>query len=192
MKVTISGKQINIGQALQVYVEDGLQAGVSKYFDRATSATVQFSKEKHLFCAHIFVNEGTGTGIAINGEGKEDEIHAAFDKALARIEKQLRRYKRKLKNHHVDKEAIAGFATKYVLSEDGQEVQEDAQEDELIIAEKQSEIEHLTVSDAVMRMNLANLPALMFINKKNGAVNVVYRRDDGNVSWVDYNHENAA
>lgn len=189
MQVSVTGKKFDVGSSLREYVEDNIDKSVNKYFDNAIDASVVFSKEKHLICVDILVNEGTGNGVVIKGQAKENEPYVSFDSALARIEKQLRRYKRKLKNRKGRKPMDEIFgpvydAKKYVLSDEGEETEE--QEDNpLIIAEKQTKIETLTVSDAVMRMNLANLPALMFVNKKSGGINVVYRRLDGNISWVD-------
>lgn len=189
MKITISGQHIKIGASFEEYIQSSLDEAVKKYFDHATTASVKFTKESHLFVTHIVVNEGTGTGIIIKSDAKMDEIYASFDKACSRVEKQLRRYKRRLKSHkNVEKSSSLMEATKFVISDDGQEVSEnDSENAPLIIAETQTNVEKLSVSDAVMRMNLANLPALMFINSKNGEVNVVYRRNDGNITWVDYN-----
>ena len=195
MHITVSGKGLNVGASLKEHVESNLEAAVSKYFDRAIDGDVVFSKESHLFCANIMVNEGTSASMAIKSEGKAEDIYAAFDIAVDRVEKQLRRYKRRIKNHK-GKADMGGnnlsqaTATKYVISDDGQDADED--DNPLIIAEKQTVIETITVSDAVMRMNLANLPALMFINKKTGSVNVVYRRHDGNISWVDSDNKQSS
>jgi ribosomal subunit interface protein len=185
MKIAITGKHLKIGQELKQHITDKLNNEIKKYFENAISADVTFSREPHLFVADINVNEGTGTGIFVKSQAKEDDIFVSFDRALDKVAKQLRRYKRKIKSH--DKlsvaEAASSFkATKYVISDDGQDMEDD---NPLIIAEKQTSIENLTVADAVMRMNLSNLPALMFINKKTGHVNTVYRRLDGNISWVD-------
>ena len=183
MQIKVSGKQIDIGASLTEYVKDAIEKSVSKYFDRAINANVVFSKEKHLSCADIVVNDGTGVGPVIKGNGKATEIYVAFDEALSRIEKQLRRYKRKIKDHH--KEKINGVSTggmKYII--DGR-LEEEAQDNPLIIAEKSSSIDTLSVSDAVMHMDLADLPALTFINEKTKTVSVVYHRKDGNISWVD-------
>lgn len=196
MRVSVSGKNINVGSALQEHVETALEAVVNKYFDKAIDAEVLFSKEGHLFCADILVNEGTGSGILIKGQAKADDVYPAFDLAAEKVEKQLRRYKRKLKNHHKKGEGDVSFemfeAKKYVISEN--ENEEEASEDDnpLIIAEKQTAIETLTVADAVMRMNLANLPAYVFINKKTGGINMVYHRKDGNITWLDCDQKNAA
>lgn len=184
MKVTVSGKNMNVGESLRNYAEDELQIKVTKYFERAIEAHIIFHKEAHLFCTDITVNEGTGNQSIIKGQGKSDDVYAAFDQAADRIEKQLRRYKRKLKNHNGNTKEVLIDATKYVLSNDGQEIA-DEQDNPLIIAEKHMTIEPLTVSDAVMRMDLAGLPALMFVNKKTDTVNLVYHRNDGNITWVE-------
>lgn len=197
MQISVSGKNIKVGDALRQHVNEALEKGISKYFDRAIHADVVVTKETHLFCTDIIVNQGTGTKVIIKGRGESGDVYASFDQAASRIEKQLRRYKRRLKNHSKRPTAenvheILEFeARKYVLADSGEE--EAAEEDNpLIIAEKPTAIETLTVSDAVMKMDLANLPALMFINKKNGGVNVVYRRHDGNISWVDTGRKFAA
>lgn len=192
MQITVSGKQIDIGQALQEHVETRLRELIEKYLDRVTDAMVVFSKESHLFRADIIVNSGTGTHArtTIKGQAESDEIYSAFGMAADKVEKQLRRYKSRLKDHHktkphprdVDEARI--MATKYVLSS-GNEEEESQEENPLVIAEKSTEIETLTVSQAVMKMDLADLPALMFFNRAHGGLNVVYRRKDGNISWVD-------
>lgn len=187
MHITVSGKHLKIGNSLKQHVTESTESGIKKYFGRAISADIHFGKEAHLLVCDIIVNEGTGAHHSYyKSQAKEENIFAAFDKALERIEKQLRRYKRKIKDHHKVRmgDATAIAATKYVISE------EDTGEDNpVIVAEKQTAIEELTVADAVMRMNLANLPALMFINKKSKQYNVVYKRLDGNISWVESKSE---
>jgi ribosomal subunit interface protein len=188
MKITISGKQIKVGAALQEYVKENIDISIKKYFEQAISAQVTFSKESHNFTCDIVVNEGVSNQLYYKSQAKEENIYASFDRALERMEKQLRRYKRRLKNHHKQGmgEATSWEATKYVISDDGQDFEDLGEADNpLIIAEKQTAIETLTVADAVMRMNLSNLPALVFINKKTNSFNVVYKRLDGNISWVD-------
>lgn len=192
MQITVSGKHLEIGTALQKYVVAELEAIVTKYFDQAISADVVFTKERHLFRSDILVNEGTGTHSIIKGNAQDDDVYASFDLCAAKIEKQLRRYKRRIKDHHksrLDKDNIAFLpATKYVISPQSDfadEMLDKQNGSPLIIAEKPTEIETLTVSDAVMRMDLGQLPALMFLNKKTGSVNVVYKREDGNISWID-------
>ncbi|MCE3232301.1 MAG: Sigma(54) modulation protein [Rickettsiaceae bacterium] len=185
MQIFVSGKHLDVGSALHNYVESELTNTVSKYFEHAVSANVVFTKVRHLFKADIIVNEGTGHQLIIKGGAEDDDAYAAFDLALTRIAKQLRKYKGRIKDHHKsrpDKDMQSFGATKYVIS--NEESYQSAEDAPVIIAEKPTEVETLTVSDAVMRMDLGQLPALMFINKKTMAVNVIYRREDGNISWI--------
>lgn len=197
MQIKVSGKGVDVGEALRKYVEERLSAGIPKYLDRVTSVDVVLSREAHMFRTDIVANTGTHAGLVVKGRGDAGDAHASFDAAADKIEKQLRRYKRRLTDHH--KHQVDAFdaaveqqvrATKYVLaSREEEEATEDAP---LIIAEKATRIETLTVSEAVMRMDLADLPALMFYNKANGRLNTVYRRVDGNISWVDPEQQSAA
>jgi ribosomal subunit interface protein len=192
MKIDVSGKGIKVGASLQEYVEDRLSKAVTKYFDHAIHGHVVFSHEgEYLYRADIHVNEGTGTRELIKAFATSDDIYAAFDMSLVKIEKQLRRYKTKIKSHHKKKlsEVIGeeSFkATKYVISSKSfAEEDEESNDNPLIIAEKPTDIQKLSVSEAVMKMDLASLPALLFINSATGRLNVVYHRADGNISWVD-------
>lgn len=181
MQINISGKGIDVGESFRNHTEAKLEEGVKKYLDRVVSLDVVISKENHLFHVSIHGNTGTSSGVMIKSTANAADIYAALDSAAEKIEKQLRRYKRKLTDHHSQK--IDEFSgVKYVIS--SAEKEEEA-EQPLIIAEKATKITTLTVSEAVMRMNLAELPALMFYNAGNGRLNVVYKRADGNISWVD-------
>ncbi len=189
MQISVTGKHINVGAALKEYIEVELDNIVTKYFEQAISATVVITKEKHLFVTGIVVNEGTANHIWIKASAKDDDPHASFDLAAARVGKQLRKYKDKIKDHHkvrIDKsyDFDSLEATKYVISPEQSSGANQSDDEALIIAEKSIQIESLTVSDAVMRMDLGELPAYMFINKKTNAVNVIYRRVDGNISWI--------
>lgn len=191
MQLSVTGKHLDVGKSLREYVETELNGIVTKYFEHAISADVVFTKVRHLFRADIVVNEGTGTSTLIKSNAEDDDVYSAFDLAAAKAEKQLRRYKRKIKDHHKERpDKEFSSATKYVISPNFNLDEVDAQTDEsddapLIIAEKPAAIETLTVSDAVMRMDLGQLPAVLFKNKKTGEINVVYRREDGNISWID-------
>lgn len=179
MQIQVSGKQVEVGQALTAYVEQRLSASIPKYLDRVTHVDVVLSKEAHNFRVDINLSPGTHGHLAVKARGDAADAHAAFDVAADKVEKQLRRYKRKLNDHRA--EEATHRATKYVISQP-EEVVEDSP---LIIAEKETAIQSLTVSEAVMRMDLEDLPALVFFNKANGRLNTVYRRADGNISWVD-------
>jgi ribosomal subunit interface protein len=191
MQLTVSGKQVDLSDALRVHVEQHLDTITTKYFDHALEASVTFSKARSFFTCDINVH--AGRGITVRGEGEAGDAHAAFDDAAEHIATRLRRYRRRVSDHARD----GGSRTKpesgkeFVLrAEDGTEP-EQKHTTELealhatIIAESDATIETLSVRDAVMRMDLAFQNVLMFRNKKNGQFNVVYRRADGHIGWID-------
>lgn len=188
MQLQISGRHVDLGAAFQEHVEKRLSDGMSKYLDRIVSMDVVVAKEAHhQFRVDIHGNTGTHAGLVIKSQGNAGEIYAAFDDAATKAEKQLRRYKRRIKGHHHgdDKASRAHVARKYVLQSEAHDGELDEKGAPTVVAEKSTSIETLSVSDAVMKMDLAALPALMFFNAGNGRLNVVYRRVDGNISWVD-------
>ena len=186
MRYQITGKQIDIGEALQVHVKDGLGVVVDKYAERPTDAQVVFSRNAHEYVCEATVH--LSTGLTAQAKAHATEIYAAFDSCCEKMEKQLRRYKRRLKNHHNTRaEPVELFgASSYILASD---VNSDADEPEtlqpMIIAEMETKIPSLSVGEAVMQMELAGAPALVFRNEGSDGVNVVYRRDDGNIGWID-------
>ncbi len=191
MHVIVKGKQVDVGTALTEYIEDTLETHVSKYFDNAIDATVTLSRPTHDF--HIECNVHLGSGITVAASANNADPHICFDAACERIDKQLRRYKRRLKDHHSKerlkaKEQLA--AQSYVLAPEPDEEPESANGADgdwqpMIIAETSQDIPDCSVGEAVMRMDLANLPAMMFHNSGTKGLNVVYRRPDGNIGWID-------
>lgn len=187
MRYQISGKQIDIGEALQTHVKTELGEVVQKYAERPTDANVVFSRSGHEHVCEATVH--LSTGLTAQAKAHEPEIYAAFDACCAKMEKQLRRYKRRLKDHHKDRvEPVELFgASSYILaSETHQEESEPDTLQPMIVAEMETNIPSLTVGEAVMQMELAGAPVLVFRNEKNkDGLNVVYRRDDGNIGWID-------
>lgn len=185
MQIQVNGKQIDVGEALRSHVEDRLSATVGKYADRAVDGAVTFSRDGHGFRADAQVH--LPTGLVAQASGAATDIYAAFDGCVERIEKQLRRYKRRLKDHHSEKrepvDAVA--ARSYVLAGDDDADAEPDGRDPVIVAETTMDIEKISVGDAVMRMELTHAPFLIFRNQRHGGLNVVFRRDDGNIGWVD-------
>ncbi len=186
MRYKISGKQIDIGAALQVYVQDELDAVVRKYAERPTDANVVFSRDAHEFVCEATVH--LSTGLTAQAKAHSTEIYAAFDGCRDKMEKQLRRYKRRLKDHHRDRaEPVELFgAPSYILASNDKA--DDAEPETLqpiIVAEMETRIQTLSVGEAVMQMELAHENVLVFRNEGNGALNVVHRRDDGNIGWID-------
>ena len=190
MRIAVNGKQMDVGAALQGHVQDELGALVTKYFEQALDATVVFSKEAHFFRCDITVH--AGRGVTVKGGAEANDPYPAFDGAADRIGKQLRRWKRRLKDHKGragDEEEAGMPAQSYVLAGPGdeEEAAEAFPEDSnpMVVAEMPTEIPSCSVSNAVMRMDLADQPAMMFRNSAHGRLNVVYRRPDGNIGWID-------
>ena len=186
MRYQISGKQIDIGNALQTYVQDELNGIVQKYAERPTDANIIFSKSGSEFVCEATVH--LSTGLTASAKAHAHEIHAAFDRTAEKMEKQLRRYKRRLKDHHqVRSEPVEYFgASSYILASE-QETEDSEPEtlQPMIVAEMEARIQELSVGEAVMQMELAGAPVLVFRNEGNNGLNVVYRRDDGNIGWID-------
>ncbi len=186
MRYQISGKQIDIGDALQTHVKEELGESVRKYAERPTDAMVVFSKSGHEFVCEATVH--LSTGLTASAKANSNDIYGAFDACNAKMEKQLRRYKRRLKDHHKDRvEPVELFgASSYILaSTEDADVQEPETLQPMIIAEMQTKIATLSVGEAVMHMELAGAPVLVFRKEGKDGVNVVYRREDGNIGWID-------
>jgi len=186
MRYQITGKQIDIGEALQVHVKDGLGVVVDKYAERPTDAQVVFSRNAHEYVCEATVH--LSTGLTAQAKAHATEIYAAFDSCCDKMEKQLRRYKRRLKNHHNERaQPVEHFgASSYILAGGNDpEAEEPETLQPMIIAEMEAKIPSLSVGEAVMQMELAGAPALVFRNEGHDGVNVVYRRDDGNIGWID-------
>ena len=196
MQLTMTGKQIDIGDALRRHIEASLSSILEKYFKTAIEAHVVVSKEAHLTTAEVSIH--IGRGIVVNAHAAAPEAHPAFDAAAERLAKQLRRYKRRLRDQHAKaREASASTerAMAYVLAPvtegtEADDTEEDAAEDgaagaPAVIAEMSTELPNLTVGEAVMRMDLADALVLLFRNRSHGELNLVYRRADGNIGWID-------
>jgi len=186
MRYQISGKQIDIGEALQTHVQTELGEIFAKYAGRPTDAYVVFSKSGHEFVCETVVH--LSTGLTAQSKAHATEIYAAFGGSSEKMEKQLRRYKRRLKDHHRDRSQPVELsdAGSYILAaSDESEGAEPESVTSMIVAEMEAKIPSLSVGEAVMQMELANASVLVFRNEGHGGVNVVYRRDDGNIGWVD-------
>jgi ribosomal subunit interface protein len=191
MHVTVAGKQVETGEALKVHVRDGLDAITRKYFDHALEANVTFHRSRAHFACDI--NLKAGRGLALRAEGEGPDAHRAFDEAAEHLAKRLRRYRRRMNEHSradaPEREAAAPAGLERVLrdvEEEGDEtVAPNGADHGAIIAEHATEITLMTVGEAVMRMDLAHVPVMMFRNKATRTLNVVYRRADGHVGWID-------
>ncbi|HEX8447687.1 MAG TPA: ribosome-associated translation inhibitor RaiA [Sphingomonas sp.] len=186
MEIRVSGHQVDTGDALRAHVGERMQGIADKYFSRSISAHATFGQGPHgsFTCdivAHVM------QGLILKGHGQGNEAHPAFDQAAARIETQLRRYMRRLK----DKQATtsmggAGYDENagYTVFQPGAD-EEEVSDNPVIIAETRVDVPDATVSDAVMMLDLRNTGALLFKNAGTGAFNMVYRRPDGTIGWVE-------
>ncbi|MCL7465442.1 MULTISPECIES: ribosome hibernation-promoting factor, HPF/YfiA family [Paracoccaceae] len=186
MRYQISGKQLDVGEALQTHVKSELGETVEKYAQRPTDAIVVFSRNAHEYLCEATVH--LSTGLTATAKGHATEIYAAFESCREKMDKQMRRHKRRLKDHHRDRVEPVEFgpAGMYVLAAEEDETEHNGTSlAPVIVAEMEAKVPTLSVGEAVMQMELAGAPLLVFRNEKHGGVNVVHRRDDGNVGWID-------
>ena len=198
MQLTVTGKQVDVGDALRRHVETSLDIVLGKYFRTAIEAHAVFAREAHLITADVSLH--VGRGIVVNSSAAATDHYVAFDAAAERLAKQLRRYKRRLRDYHGGKARVPHLqgepdrpemAQAFVLAPIDDE-DDDAADAAManggapvVIAEMSTELPQLTVGEAVMRMDLADAPVLLFRNRSHGELNLVYRRGDGNIGWID-------
>ena len=188
MDIRVSGHQVDTGDALRTHVEERLQGIADKYFSRSISAHVTFGHAPHgSFSCDIVAN--VMQGVILKGSGQGGEAHPAFDIAADRIETQLRRYMRRLKNKHAANGAAAAEPGQ-IADDAGYTVFQTADEEQTadyppIVAELRVDVPEASVGDAVMMLDLRNTNALLFKNSGTGAFNMVYRRGDGTIGWVE-------
>lgn len=205
MHITVAGKQVETGEALKTHVHDGLSAIARKYFDHALEANVTFHRNNRAFFA-CDINLKAGRNVFMRGEGEAPDAHRAFEVAAEHLAKRLRRYRRRVNDHarslaetreprdtemgrqvvlrHDDEEDLAEQAASADRI-DRQLPEGERIDHSVVVAEQPTTIERLTVGEAVMRLDLTHAPLLMFRNSGSGALNVVYRRPDGHVGWID-------
>jgi ribosome hibernation promoting factor len=186
MQIQIHGKQVDVGAALRGQTESRIAAAVGKYFDRHANGTVTYSRENHGFRCDCLVH--LSSGMTLQTSSSADEARIALDQAVERLEKRLRRYKGRLKTHHAKSEGPVEtvMAQAYVIDDFEDEAgEEPADLEPVIVAELQTEVKSLTVGEAVMQMNLFETPALLFRHRGTGRLNMVYRRHDGHIGWID-------
>lgn len=194
MQVQVSGKHVDVGEALRARVSDEIAQSIGKYFDRGGAAEVVVSKDGYAFRVDCSVKLASGQQLISHGSG--GDAHAAFDAALAKIDTRIRRYKRRLKSHSAAATAkqVENAAMFVLRAPEGDDLDEDWDiEDDhptgapaaMVIAETQAAMKTMTVSMAVMELDLTGYPAIVFRNAAHGGISVVYRRPDGNIGWID-------
>ena len=188
MDIRVSGHQVDTGAALQEHASDRLNTIVDKHFSRALSSTVTFGKAPaSAFAADIVLH--VNHGLILKSHGQAQDAHVAFDQAADKIEKQLRRYKRRLKDRHEQtaqsaREEEAAYTVFAGIPDSDEEV-EATEDAPVVIAETRVDIPEVSVSDAVMELDLRHTNALFFKNAGTGRHNMVYRREDGSIGWVE-------
>ncbi len=189
MQLTVQGKQMDVGDALRTHVTERIEDINSKFFNHATDATVTFSKEGHghgVINAHVHIR--IGRNIVVMADGEAGDAYGAFEKSAEKVTTQLRKYKNRLRSHHEKMQTAESHALPardMVIAGDEDEARDEQGTAPAIIAEMTTAIQTLSVSEAVMRMDLAHQNALLFRNASHGELNLVYRRKDGNVGWID-------
>lgn len=185
MALRISGKHVDVGDALREHITDRIEDALSKYFTGGFTGHVTLSREGNGFKSECSLH--LDTGIVLQVSAQDQDPRNSFDAAADKIEKRLRRYKRKLKDHHGHngngREAFE--AASYVLASPEEDEEVPADFNPLVIAETSAKVKTMTVGMAVMELDLTEAPVVLFKNAANGGVNVVYRRSDGNIGWID-------
>ena len=190
MQVQVTGKHVDVGEALRTRVADELSSSIAKYFERGGGADVVVSREGNAFKVDCAVTLASGQQLTSHGVG--GDAHMAFDVALEKIAKRVRRYKNRLKDHHTQALAKQAESAAYTILAAPEASDDDLEEDSgpgfaepMVIAETETPIELMTVSMAVLELDLTESQTIVFRNAAHGGLSVVYRRPDGNIGWID-------
>ncbi len=186
----ITGKNIDAGGAFQTYIEDKISIVLGKYIGSEVDGHIRLEKERNQFRTNCSIRMPSGLLLEARGDG--GDAYASADAALERLEKRVRRHKRRLKNHHSgrsDGHNIDLAARDYTVQIEDGAGQSDVQDNPIIVAETELKIREIPVSEAVMQLDLTESPFLVFRNAAHGELNVVYRRQDGHIGWIDPNEK---
>ncbi|HEX5378751.1 MAG TPA: ribosome-associated translation inhibitor RaiA [Phenylobacterium sp.] len=194
MQVSVSGKHVAVGEALRERVTDEITGSIGKYFERGGNADVVVSRDGHSFRVDCAVKLASGQALQSHGLGSD--AHGAFDAALTKIETRIRRYKRRLKSHSVaagaKKAETASYFVIRALEGDEEDTWDEGDSSQsghvpsaMVIAETERPVRNMTVSMAVMELDLTESQTIVFRNAAHGGLSVVYRRPDGNIGWID-------
>lgn len=181
MKLSISGKQMELGDAFKSHIEKSINELIGRYFDDAVDGTAVISKHNHLYTADVTIH--LRRGFFVRGHAETSDPYVSFDMAIDKLQTQINRYSKRLRDQHRNRDAhVAEAFQYYVLSSEETPVEIEATP--TIIAELDSELKTMSVSEAVMQLDLTSQPALMFKNAGNGTYNMIYRRQDGHIGWI--------
>jgi ribosomal subunit interface protein len=184
MAIQVTGKNLDVGEALRSYVQERITHTVEKYLGRPPAGHVRIEKEHGEFRTNCTIH--LWQGMSLEAHGVAGEAYQSADRACERLEKRVRRYTRKLKRHGGGEMSRKETpATSYVLQSPVEGQEESDEDNPIVIAEAPTVVHEMAVSEAVMQMDLSDRPFVLFRNASHGEINVVYRRDDGNIGWVD-------
>jgi ribosomal subunit interface protein len=186
MNIVVTGKHLDVGSSFRTYIEENLTQTMEKYFSSPIDATVVISHEAdHFIRTDLSVHPGRGISIRVHGTAHKP--YPSFDQALEKLENQFRRYKDRLKSHHHNTPLSETFssATQYIIQDASDHDSHKEEAKPVTIAEMTAPLLTLTVGEAVMHLDLSDAPVIVFYNKGSNSVNVVYRRKDGNIGWID-------
>jgi ribosomal subunit interface protein len=187
MTIQVTGKNLDVGEALRGYVQERVVSTVEKFIGRAPTGHVRIEKERGEFRTDCTIH--LWQGMSLEAHGVAHDAYQSADLACERLEKRVRRYKRRLKHHgggniHLKQTAAADYVIQ-AAQEEREEHEERDEDNPIIIAEAEAVVHEMAVSDAVMQMDISDRPFVVFRNASDGEINVVYRRDDGNIGWID-------
>ena len=185
MTIRVSGKHMDIGDTFRTRIKDHISDAVTKYYSGGYSGQVTVEKAGSRFTSDCKVH--LDTGIVLQATGQSQDPLQSFEAAAERIEKRIRRYKRKLKNHQINTNPDGFAEVAYSVMGTNEIVEEEVSEDyaPAIVAESTKQLQTMSVASAVMSLDMTDEPLLIFRNPGNDAINVVYRRNDGNIGWID-------
>jgi ribosomal subunit interface protein len=183
MTIQVTGKNLDVGEALRSYVQERVVHTVEKFMGREPSGHVRIEKEHGEFRTNCTIH--LWQGMSLEAHGFAADAYQSADRACERLEKRVRRYTRRLKKHGGETPRKQTPAIDYVIQASPEGQEEHDEDNPVIIAEAESPLHEMAVSDAVMQMDLSDRPFVVFRNASHGEINVVYRRDDGNIGWID-------
>jgi ribosomal subunit interface protein len=187
MQIQLTGKNISVGDALRHHVEDRLNGDVARYFDGTVRAHVTVEKQRSQFRSDCTLH--LATGIVLQAHGVDADARVAFDIAANHLEKRLRRYKQRLRSHHSHrvKPAAVGGVKSFIIQPSTHEHEHEEPSDlnPVIVAEVMHQVPELSVGEAAMQLDISNVAFVLFRDAKSGSLNLVYRREDGNIGWID-------
>lgn len=186
MTIRVSGKGFDLGESMREHVLTRIDAATGKYFDGSINGHVVVEHEGSGYLSECTLH--LSSGITLHSEGRAHEPYASFDQAAERLEKRLRRYKRRLKDHHAEdaqNHVASGTMSYYTLAAPDDDEEVSSEFNPLVIAEQTTSLKSMAVADAVLELDLTGAPVLVFRHSVNGRVNIVYRRRDGNIGWID-------